>query len=415
VSTSKITGTPEVNDLTIELQSKKLQLHWLLQISKAINYNFTTKQLLDVYEHVLHSQLNVDRLALLIHEHQWKCALLYGTDKGFDNFDLTKILDELNQLHNLEMEKELWIKSFDTIIPVFHKDQVLAYALVGGIHNAIIPKKNELITFIQTITNLIVVAIENNVVSNERIRQAGIKKELELAAQMQNMLFPVSLPRNERYELHATYLPHQEVGGDYYDFIPVNDDEFVFCMADVSGKGIPAALLMSNFQANLHAYVMHNTSLTELVKQLNANVFNSAKGEKFITFFIGRYNAKSRELHYVNAGHNPPFLLHDKVVYMLNEGCTGLGMFEELPFVHSGKVFIPEHALLHCYTDGVIDVENDEGHEFGLDKLREFLISRMNLERIEDMQRQLVNHLNAFKQSRSYTDDITLLSCRFGK
>ena len=302
MSTEKqITNVPEVNDLAAELQAKKLQLHWLLQISKAINYNFTTKQLLDVYEHVLRSQLQVDRLALLIHEHQWKCALLYGTDKGFHDFDLAKILEELNHVHNLEMEKELWIKSFDTIIPVFHKDQVLAYALIGEVKETVIPKKNELVPFIQTITNLIVVAIENNIVTGEKIRQAGIKKELELAAQMQTMLFPVSLPDNEKYELHATYLPHQEVGGDYYDFIQVKEDEFVFCMADVSGKGIPAALLMSNFQANLHAYVMHNTSLPDLVKQLNASVYNSAKGEKFITFFIGRYNSTKRELQYVNA------------------------------------------------------------------------------------------------------------------
>ena len=214
-----------------ELKAKKLQLHWLLQISKAINYNFTTKQLLDVYEHVLHSQLKVERLALLIHEHQWKCALLYGTDKGFHDFQLDRILEELNQVHNLEMEKELWIKSFETIIPVFHKDQVLAYALVGGMGDSTIQKKNELIPFIQTITNLIVVAIENNIVSAEKIRQAGIKKELELAAQMQNMLFPVSLPHNERFELFATYLPHQEVGGDYYDYIEVNENEIVFCMA----------------------------------------------------------------------------------------------------------------------------------------------------------------------------------------
>src|SRR6185436_13746028 len=262
-----IISQPELAGITTELQSKNLQLHWLLQISKAINYNFTTKQLLDVYEHVLHSQLNVERLALLVHEHQWKCALLYGTDRNFDDFNLEKILQELNQLHNLEMEKELWINNFETIIPVFHKDQVLAYALVGGLNDSIIRKKNELVQFIQTITNLIVVAIENNIVSSEKIRQAGIKKELELAAQMQNMLFPGSLPHNEKYHLHATYLPHQEVGGDYYDFIQVTPDEFVFCMADVSGKGIPAALLMSNFQANLHAYVMHNASLTDLVKQ----------------------------------------------------------------------------------------------------------------------------------------------------
>ena len=98
---------------------------------------------------------------------------------------------------------------------------------------------------------------------------------------------------------------------------------------------------------------------------------------------------------------------------MLNEGSTGLGMFEELPFINQGKVFIPENAFLHCYTDGVIDAENDEGNEFGLDRLREFLISHLNIESIEDLHKKLIGRLNSYKQSRNYTDDITLLSCRF--
>ena len=183
----------------------------------------------------------------------------------------------------------------------------------------------------------------------EQLKQAAMKKELELAAQMQNLLFPHSLPSNERYEIHATYLPHQEVGGDYYDYIPLNEHEFAICMADVSGKGIPAALLMANFQANLHALIAHTRSLSELAHQLNAKVYASAKGEKFITFFIGIYNVKTQELQYFNAGHNPPLLVHSTVIYR-TEGCTGLGMFEQLPFVNVGKLLIPDKALLVCYT-----------------------------------------------------------------
>ena len=155
-----ITGVPEtMEQLASDLQAKKLQLHWLLQITKAINYNFSTKQLLDVYEHVVQAQLKVEKLSLLIYEQKWKCFLLYGTDTGFQTIDLDKIISELNQLHNLETEKSLWIHNFETIIPVYHKDQLLAYALVGGIQNSPIVRKNELITFIQTITNLVVVAI----------------------------------------------------------------------------------------------------------------------------------------------------------------------------------------------------------------------------------------------------------------
>ncbi|MBP6334194.1 MAG: SpoIIE family protein phosphatase [Bacteroidia bacterium] len=407
----QIVSGPEA--ISAELHVKKLQLHWLLQITKAINYNFSTKQMLDVYEHVLNSQLKVEKLALLIHVNKWSCALSYGTDKGMTEFDIVKTLDELNSLHNLETEKELWINTFDTILPVYHKDHILAYALVGGFSNSVIPNKNELLSFVQTITNLIVVAIENNNIAMEKIRQAGIRKELELAAQMQALLFPVELPTTKEFDLHATYLPHQEVGGDYYDYIPINDSEFVFCMADVSGKGIPAALLMSNFQANLHAHVHHITSLSSLVRLLNTKVFTAAKGEKFITFFIGRFNIKTKELHYVNAGHNPPFLIHDKVVYMLNEGSTGLGMFEELPFVNPGKVFIPENAQLHCYTDGVTDVENVKGGEYGMQRLREFLTARTHSKDLKKLQEELVSTLNSFKESKDFTDDITLMSFLF--
>lgn len=399
--------------LVAELGIKKLQLHWLLQITKAINYNFSTKQLLDLFEQVLNSQLRVEKLALFIRESSWKCALMYGTDTTFAGIDLDRILSELNKLHNQELNPELWVHSFETLLPVYRKDQLLAYALVGGTANSVIPKKNELISFIQTLTNLIVVAIENNHVSIDKIRQAAMKRELELAAQMQNILFPITLPDTPDYRLESYYLPHQEVGGDYYDYIQLNEDEFVICMADVSGKGIPAALLCSNFQANLHAYVHVIPTLTELVKLLNKKVFKSAQGEKFITFFIGRYNVKTRELTYVNAGHNPPFLIHEKVVYLLNEGSTALGMFEELPFVNVGKTYVPGNAFLHCYTDGVTDVENDKGEYYGSFRLREFFTSLATKSDLKKVQQQLVDALIEFKKNGMYTDDITLLSCWF--
>ena len=407
-----ITGTTDVSDLAAELQAKKLQLHWLLQISKAINYNFTTKQLLDVYEHVLHSQLKVERLALLIHEHHWKCALLYGTDKGFHNFDLEKILEELNVVHDLETEKELWIKSFDTIIPVFHKDQVLAYALIGGMKDSVIPKKNELIPFIQTITNLIVVAIENNTVSAEKIRQAGIKKELELAAQMQNMLFPVSLPVNDKYKLHATYLPHQEVGGDYYDYIELNEQECMICIGDISGKGIAAALLMANFQASVRSYSEQQPSVSALIESLNSRVNEITKGEKYITFFLAKFNFVTRQFQYVNAGHNPAVLYHEGNMRLLDEGCTILGMFEKLPYVHVQSFTLSSEFVLFCYTDGLTDIENDNKKSIELDEILQFIEKNKSLSP-EQLNRGIVDYLVDFKGNKLINDDVSMLTCKF--
>jgi sigma-B regulation protein RsbU (phosphoserine phosphatase) len=418
-SSKQIVSHPDSKeDLSAQLEAKKLQLHWLLQITKAVNHDyFKPKQLFDIYEHILSAQLKVGKLALFIKEDKWTCSLLYGTDSNFENIDLEKIIEELNSVHNLEMDKALWVKNFRSSIRVVRKEdgkeQTLAYALIDDFKESPIANRNELVKFIETITTLIVVANENKRIADEKIRQAAIRRELELARQMQNMLFPAVLPDNDTVEFHASYLPHQEVGGDYYDFIQLNPDEFVFCMADVSGKGIPAALLMSNFQANLHAHLSSTTSLTELINMLNEKVYKSAKGEKFITFFIARFNTKTKELHYVNAGHNPPFLIHDKVVYMLNEGSTGLGMFEQLPFVNPGKVYVPDNALLLCYTDGVTDTENDDEKEFGVERLREFLIANLNASRIEILHKTLIDTLNEYRQSKSFTDDITLLSCRF--
>jgi sigma-B regulation protein RsbU (phosphoserine phosphatase) len=405
-------------DLSSQLEAKKLQLHWLLQITKAINHDyFKPKQLFQIYERILKDELKVGKLALFIKEDNWTCSLLYGTDKNFEADGIETIIEELNNVHNMEMDKALWLKNFRSSIRVVRKEdgkeQTLAYTLIDDFQNSSIDNKNELVKFIETITTLIVVAIENKRIADEKLRQAAIKRDLELARQMQSMLFPIALPDTEEVEFHASYLPHQEVGGDYYDFIQLNPDEFVFCMADVSGKGIPAALLMSNFQANLHAHLSASTPLTELINILNDKVYKSAKGEKFITFFIARFNTKTKELHYVNAGHNPPFLIHDKVVYMLNEGSTGLGMFEELPFVNPGKVYVPHNALLVCYTDGVTDVENDEEKEFGVESLREFLILNQNVSRIEALHKELIEKLHIYRQSKLFTDDITLLSCRF--
>ena len=118
--------------------------------------------------------------------------------------------------------------------------------------------------YVQTISNIIIVAIENIRLFQESLRQEAMRKELELASKMQNMLIPHSgsLPNNERVRINAFYHPHLEVGGDYYDYLELGPDEIGFCISDVSGKGMSAALLMSNFQANLRALFTHDISLT---------------------------------------------------------------------------------------------------------------------------------------------------------
>jgi len=229
---------------------------------------------------------------------------------------------------------------------------------------------------------------------------------------MQAMLLPRTLPNNENIEVSAKYIPHHLIGGDYYDLIKLNEEEFLFCIADVSGKGVPAAILMSNFQASLRALASRTKSLTELVTELNKNIINSANKEKFITSFIGKYNCTTRILNFINAGHNPPLLLINNKFQSLNKGCTLLGIFETLPSITEGKISVPQNSSLICYTDGITEQTNNKGEEYGFDNLRDSILMNKN-EKIETIIETIFSELTKYINKNHHLDDMALLGFRF--
>lgn len=400
----KKSNTPRINDLKLSV---------LLEITKAINSNLSTEELLKKFEVFLRSQLNIEKLALYSNDSGWKCILNYGFNDEIEVIHVEKDLLSLKEITSVVASNNPHFKPFDLIVPVFHKSQPLAYLLIGDIFEAEIALSPTIkhLPFIQTLTNIIIVAIENKRLAKEKIRQEGVKKELELASQMQALLFPSQLPKDDKLDIAAFYQPHQEVGGDYYDFIRLNDNEVAFCMADVSGKGVSAALLMSNFQANLRALFNKTISLTELIKELNTKVMSNAKGEKFITLFIAKYNLLTRVLSYINAGHNPPLLAFGNNISMLKIGCTGLGIFDELPDVKEGLENIAPNSTLVCYTDGVVELENEASEDFGTDNLKKIL-KENPLKGMEELNNIISEKLIVHKGNMPYFDDIALLSCR---
>jgi len=397
---------------TAELFVKKLQLHWLLQITKAINYDLPASQLYEIYEAVMRDQLKVKRLLLYIHDKSWREMLSYGSPDGFKFTNPDIRFSELDDMQVNNLSMPAWVKGFESIIPVYHNNKALAYAFIGDLQHEEISGLKEILPFIHTITNIIVVAIENKRLTKDTIHQAQMQRELELAARMQNMLFPANLPKNKQIDLATTYLPHQQVGGDYYDYIELSEDELMICLADVSGKGISAALLMSNFQANLHAKAQIFKSLPELLVELNASVNKSAKGEKFITVFLAILNTKNHTLKYVNAGHNPPLIFDNNEFILLDTGTTGLGMFEELPFIHEGITYLHPGATLFCYTDGVVEQENEKGDTFGIEILMEEIRNNADVFTMNDLHFRIIDAFNVFRKNTEPIDDVTLLSCR---
>lgn len=400
---------------SLSVKYKDLKLNLLLEITKAINNNLSKEGLLKIFEDFLRSELNIGKLVLFSKEEdRWECILKYGVGSEYNQIDVEKYLLNISEITTIQFSSEALNKSFEIVVPVFHKTNPLAYILLGDLEEEkmqVSPAIKHL-PFIQTLANIIFVAIENKKLAKENLHQVAVKKELELASEMQSMLFPSSLPNDEKMEMSAVYLPHQQVGGDYYDFIRINESEVVFCMGDVSGKGVAAALLMSNFQANLRVLLHLHKSLVDLIRELNKKVMANAKGEKFITFFIAKYNVKTRTLHYVNAGHNPPILVNGTNTMQLRMGCTGLGMLDDIMSIKEGVVHVNPRDLVICYTDGVVELEDENGEEFGIKMLNDLLLNFSSIG-MGDLNKRILHELTAHKGKMPYVDDIALFSCRF--
>jgi sigma-B regulation protein RsbU (phosphoserine phosphatase) len=214
-------------------------------------------------------------------------------------------------------------------------------------------------------------------------------------------------------DLSAKYVPRHAIGGDYYDFIPLGDEEYIICIADVSGKGISAALLMANFQATIRTLFKYQRfEMQFLLEELNKKVMRSAKGEKFITFFIAHYNAHTRSMKYVNAGHNQPIILNGRKVSLLKDGCIGLGMLDELPSVKVGKLTLNANTTFVLYTDGVVELENNEGEQFGIERLIKNIQSYAPL-KMEDMNSIIFSKLDDWRGKLNFVDDTAIFSCKF--
>ncbi len=409
-------GEKKWNTLSQRLELNEFKLNSLLEITKAINENFSIDKLLKIYDYILREQLGITKLVLFNEYNQrWDILLRYGAKGIAKKIDIKEDLTHIKDITVIESSSNSVLNTFDVVIPVFHKEQPLAFLLLGNLNKDDETSHIKHMPFIQTLTNIIIVAIENKRFAKKSIEQELDKRELEVAAQMQAMLLPSNLPSNNRMEAHALYESLQLVGGDYYDFIALNNEEYVFCIADVSGKGVPAALLMSNFQAHLRANVKYNhrnLSMEDLINELNVNVNEAAQGEKFITFFFAYYNSTTRLLKYVNAGHNYPVLLNGEEVEMLNKGCIGLGMFAEIPHIEVGKVELKPNSLLTCFTDGLVELENPEGEQFESERLVQIITENKNL-KISELNKLIFLELDRFKGDSKYLDDTAILTCRF--
>ncbi len=253
-------------------------------------------------------------------------------------------------------------------------------------------------------------SMENQYLFKQSLEKERISKEISLAGDIQKKLIPEELPKIDGYNQCGINIPTKFIGGDYYDCIPLKDGRYMFIMADVSGKGVAAGLLVSTLHASLHAYLDSPFDLAELIQKLNTIIWDSSTLDKYITGFFAVIEPKSGEIQSVNAGHNPTYILRkNKKVEELTTGGIPLGLMQmAFPYESSKSVLNPGDKILF-YTDGVTEAMNKDEEEYDdMRPLKNFLISN-NATNVKSFIQDLMADLYSFTGDTPQSDDITVL------
>lgn len=396
--------------LSSKIKQRDYKLNALLELTEAINANSSEEDLVFQFQNIVQTHLGIEKLALFVKRDDWQCLLQYG------EINVSQFVIPDNEFFHtnkgVALSEDASHESFDVVLPVLHNNQPLAIALAGdnsedarGMSPAV-----KHMRFLQTLTSVLSVALENKRLLTNLVQQERLKKELELAAEMQQLLLPSQFPDTSAWSVQGIYRAHQQVGGDYYDVFQINAEEWVFCLGDVSGKGMPAAFLMSNFQAYVrNAFEENRPDLIHLANKLNKRVWDAAQGEKFITFFLAVYNSKNQELEYVNCGHNAPVFKSGTDLIHFKATSIGLGMLPELPRIVSAKQIISSGDILLGYTDGLVEVNNDKGDYFEIEGIENSLIGS----HAKDICISVETAANDFRGECLFNDDVAILAIRW--
>ena len=254
-------------------------------------------------------------------------------------------------------------------------------------------------------------AVERARTARERVERRRLEKELAIARDIQRSFLPASAPRIAGFDLAGTSISHDEVGGDYYDFIAVSDTRLGLAIADVSGKGIPAALLMAGFRMALLAEIRNEFAIRAVMRKVNQLLHESTERDRFVTAFYGVLDWRNGALIFSNAGHNPPLLLRaDGTTEELSEGGVALGVLEDTLY-EERPLALGHGDVLVMYTDGVSEAENEHGEQFGPGRI-ESLVRSHPEHSARELTQDIVAAVLDWAGERGLDDDLTLLVMR---
>jgi len=260
----------------------------------------------------------------------------------------------------------------------------------------------------------VLMSVQKTYLMESRIEKERLEKELGLARTIQEALLPSSLPDTSPVDISPRNIPSRQVGGDYYDVIDLGGRTFLLTIADVTGKGIPASLIMANVQAMVHMMAPLDIPLSEKTARINDVIFQNTPSDTFVTFFWGILDCNDLSLYYVNAGHNPPMIFREgsSDPIELTKGGVILGAVPTHFPYECERVELKKGDILVMFTDGITEAMSSEDEEFGEDGIIA-VMKNTDADNASTYADAIINAIDAFTNGK-YSDDVTLMTLRVG-
>ncbi len=414
----------QLNTSNRKLEKKVQELNTLSEIVRELNSTLSSldsERVINLLAYSIMGEMMVNRCLIFLGD---RGGLTLSLSKGVPEEQAKEFLkpELVEQLQGLNepifatsepdetLSKTLSDAGIAVVVPMLVENKPKGVLALGEKITRLPFVKDEL-SFLSILGSWSMISIETARLIEQELQKQKLDEELRIASDIQRQLLPETCPSLDGYEIAAINYPSLHVGGDYYDCIKKNDDEYVFCIADVSGKGAPAALIMSNLQASLRVMVDADIPLNEIVQKINKIIYTNTPFDKFITAFFGVLNVKNGEITYVNAGHNPPYLYHADLSFRtLDCGGLILGMMPVVAYEQETLSLVAGDCLV-MFTDGVSEAMNAESEEFEEHRI-EKCVSDSYAMGAQGVMQHLIDEVEAFSAGMPQADDITVMVIR---
>jgi sigma-B regulation protein RsbU (phosphoserine phosphatase) len=410
----------ELKSVNQRLSVKVFQLHNLFDISRELTASFDEETIKNLVTTTLMGHLLVSRCALYL---DGPGGLALAHERGARSDDGAKLVAApeaaalrsvlrkalaVSELPAGEVRDRLARQRMALVVPLSMGSAVHGFLAVGERVSGA-PFSEEDRDFAQTLARQALAALESVRLHRVQLEKQRQDKELQIAREIQQSLFPPSTPAITGFEVAARTLPCYQVGGDYYDFIPLRGGRWALIIGDVSGKGTPASILMASVHASLRA--LAGTAPPPVVmERVNQFLYESTQPNKFVTLFYAELDPAARRLAYVNAGHIPPYLLRQGASRRLTAGGPALGLLDAIRY-EVGEIDLAPGDVVAMVTDGATEALSADEHELGDERLLEALSTAGSAVAESQMQR-LIETVEAWTGGRGCTDDLTALVLR---